>query len=1003
MRLPLAALAAGCHAQMLEGHAATRSAPIPAEQVGMVAERQYRGNGASVEATLEGARLTCRFQRIEGEATSEGLWLSSLPRESGEGRLRVIAVEVGRGGDWGGGDAGSGIGLQGGGGVLPAVGRVEVAGSTARFIRPGLTEEYSVNIEGVRQDFVIERRPGGAGLLRVELGVDGARVRAAADGARLVADRSGRELTYNRLCVVDARGQELDARMEVRGDRRLAVVVEDAAAAYPVRIDPVFSDANWVSLGGVCGANGEVYAVAADDSGNVYIGGEFTVVGDVVASGIAKWDGTGWSALDTGLGGTEFLAVYALAASGTDLYVGGSFKTAGGIEAHHIARWDGKAWTAVGSGVNGWVYALCLIGTDLYAGGDFTSAGGVEANSIAKWDGSVWSALGSGMGGTESPSVYALAASGSHLYAGGWFITAGGIEANYVAHWDGSVWSALGPGVGGGLSASVHALAVSGTDLYVGGQFYMVGDTYAGHIAKWDGNAWSGLGWGLMSMDLYTMVYALAVSGTDLYVGGRFTMADDVPADHIARWDGTAWSAVDSGVGGVEYPAVRALAVSPSADLYAGGVFTQAGGVGTSHIARWNRSGWSALGQGMNNTVSALALSGNDVYFGGSFTTAGGVAARAVARWDGKVWATLGTGMNDAVWALAMHGGDLYAGGGFTMAGGVPADAIAKWDGSAWSALGTGMNGPVRALAMSGNELYAGGVFTTAGGVPANSIARWDGAKWSALGAGLDGEVRVLAVSGKSLYAGGNFARAGTLVVNSIARWDGAKWSALGAGLDGGVRALALSGDDLYAGGWFAKAGGIEVNCIAKWDGGAWSALGGGMNGEVRALALSGNALYAGGSFAKAGGIEANRIATWDGRAWWALGLGVDRGVEAFALSGKSLIIGGDFTMAGTHASGYAVEARIDEGEKVTGGEFSALTYTPGAGFSCTFQNATIGQWYRIQTSASLIGDTWTDLMILEYKGPVVIQQEADPAQANGLIRAVTDDGPFAGTGAGRE
>ncbi|HOA59899.1 MAG: hypothetical protein KA191_03525 [Verrucomicrobia bacterium] len=1001
MRLPLAALVVGCHAQMLEGHAAARSAPIPAEQVGMVAERQYRGAGASVEATLEGARLICAFQRIEGEATSEGLWLSSLPREFGEEGLRVIALEVGRGGDMGSGSAGSDIELQGGGGVLPSVGCVEVAGSTARFIRPGLTEEYSVSIKGVRQDFVIEQRPGGAGRLRVELGVDGARVKAAADGARLVADRSGRELTYNRLHVVDARGQELDARMEVRGESCLAVVVEDAAAVYPVRIDPVFSDANWASFGGVCGANDEVYAVAADDSGNVYIGGEFTVVGDVVANGLAKWDGSAWTAVGSGLGGTEFVAVYALAVSGTDLYVGGSFETAGGVEAHHIAKWDGSAWTAVGSGVNGWVHALCLNGTDLYAGGDFTLAGGVEANSIAKWDGSAWSALGSGMGGTESPSVYALAASDSDLYAGGWFTAAGGIEANYVAKWDGSAWSALGPGVGGGFSASVHALAVSGTDLYVGGQFYMVGDAYAGHIAKWDGHAWSGLGWGLMSTDLYTMVYALAVSGTDLYVGGRFTMADDVPADHIARWDGTAWSAVDSGVGGVEYPAVRALALSPSADLYAGGVFTQAGGVGVSHIARWNRSGWSALGQGMNDTVSALALSGNDLYVGGSFTTAGGVAARAVARWDGKAWAALGSGMNDAVWALAVQGTDLYAGGGFTMAGGVPADSIAKWDGITWSALGSGMNGPVHALAVSGNALYAGGVFTTAGGVPANSIAQWDGATWSALGAGLDGEVRALAVSGKSLYAGGNFARAGALVVNSIAQWDGAKWSALEAGLDGGVRAMALLGDDLYVGGWFAKAGGIEVNCIAKWDGRAWSALGGGMNGEVRALAVFGNALYAGGSFAKAGGIEANRIATWDGRAWSALGLGMDRGVEAFVLSGKSLIIGGDFTMAGTHASGYAVEARIDEGEKVIGGEFSALAYTPDAGFSCTFQNATIGQWYRIQTSASLIGEKWTDLMILRYKEPIVIKQESTKAQANGLFRAVTDDGPSSATGVG--
>ncbi len=38
----------------------------------------------------------------------------------------------------------------------------------------------------------------------------------------------------------------------------LAVVVNDADAVYPVRIDPTFSDANWVSMGGFPGANGDV-------------------------------------------------------------------------------------------------------------------------------------------------------------------------------------------------------------------------------------------------------------------------------------------------------------------------------------------------------------------------------------------------------------------------------------------------------------------------------------------------------------------------------------------------------------------------------------------------------------------------------------------------------------------------------------------------------------------------------------------------------------------------
>ena len=95
--------------------------------------------------------------------------------------------------------------------------------------------------------------------------------------------------------------------------------------------------------------------------------------------------------------------VYALAVSGTNLYAGGYFTTAGGVPANNIAKWDGSAWSALGSGMGGIrvyaVYALAVSGTNLYAGGNFTTAGGVPANYIAKWDGSAWSALGSGMDG----------------------------------------------------------------------------------------------------------------------------------------------------------------------------------------------------------------------------------------------------------------------------------------------------------------------------------------------------------------------------------------------------------------------------------------------------------------------------------------------------------------------------------------------------------------------------------------------------------------------------
>jgi len=100
-----------------------------------------------------------------------------------------------------------------------------------------------------------------------------------------------------------------------------------------------------------------------------------------------------------------------------------------------------------------------------------------------------------------------------------------------------------------------------------------------------------------------------------------------VTVNRIVKWDGSSWSALGSGMSGGVY----ALAVSGS-DLYAGGSFTNAGGSAANGIAKWNGSAWSALGSGMNNTVWALAVSGSDLYAGGYFTTAGGKVSAYVAR-----------------------------------------------------------------------------------------------------------------------------------------------------------------------------------------------------------------------------------------------------------------------------------------------------------------------------------------------------------------------------------
>ena len=53
------------------------------------------------------------------------------------------------------------------------------------------------------------------------------------------------------------------------------------------------------------------------------------------------------------------------------------------MPAKYIAKWNGTAWSALGTGVNGFVYALAVAGTDVYAGGFFTTAGGAPAAQAA--------------------------------------------------------------------------------------------------------------------------------------------------------------------------------------------------------------------------------------------------------------------------------------------------------------------------------------------------------------------------------------------------------------------------------------------------------------------------------------------------------------------------------------------------------------------------------------------------------------------------------------------
>ncbi len=352
-------------------------------------------------------------------------------------------------------------------------------------------------------------------------------------------------------------------------------------------------------------------------------------------------------------------------------------------------------------------------------------------------------------------------------------------------NWDAAIF---GPS---GLDCDAYAIAVSSTNVYVGGCFYTAGTTnnYVNGIALWNGTSWSSLGG--VSGQYGGSVNALAIRGTNLFVGGSFTNAGGVAANNIAVWNGSSWSTLGAGVGG-PYDTVKAVAVS-SNYVFVGGSFTNAVGQLVAGLGRWDGSSWQSgdLNNDQYSYVSALAVIGTNVYVGGSFTDALGVAVNNI----------FAINSNLTVSALG---------------GGVGVGANLK-----------GFFGNVESLLVSGTDLYVGGAFTNAGGVAANNIAVWNGTSWSALAGGVGGNVGAMALIGTNLFVGGGFTSADVVSANDIAVWNGTSWSSMGSGVGTAnddangneyVESMAANGTNLFVGGYFGSAGGWKASNFALWN-----------------------------------------------------------------------------------------------------------------------------------------------------------------------------------------
>src|SRR6266542_3307928 len=133
------------------------------------------------------------------------------------------------------------------------------------------------------------------------------------------------------------------------------------------------------------------------------------------------------------------------------------------------------------------VYALLTTTDRVYVGGEFASIAGSPRRNLAaldlataqlmQWDPSV---------GGEGEEVRALAFSGQTLYVGGAFTSGGGVARNSLAAVDvgtGAVTSWNPRPEPNVLPPPVRALAVSGTNLFVGGHFTSIGGSFRTNLA----------------------------------------------------------------------------------------------------------------------------------------------------------------------------------------------------------------------------------------------------------------------------------------------------------------------------------------------------------------------------------------------------------------------------------------------------------------------------------------------------------------------------------------
>lgn len=578
------------------------------------------------------------------------------------------------------------------------------------------------------------------------------------------------------------------------------------------------------ALPGMPQVNGLVWDMVSDGAGGWFIGGSFQKVGGHTTVGLAHLLPDG--GVDRSWSMSGVTGVRSLVVSGGSLYVGGIFASAGGQPRNGLAAFNATTGALLpwnpNAGANASVLDMVLSGTTLYVGGNFTTIDGQPRANVAAI--TLATGLPTAWNPGASNAVNDLEANATTLFVGGRFSTFGGQPRAHLA----SVTIATGavtawaPSVGVTPDSMVNAMALSGTTLYVGGTFTTVGMAARVRLAAIDTGTGNATGW---NPGANSSVNNLLVTPTSVYAAGSFTTAGGSARPHlveISRATGLATSFDPRPTG-----AVNSLELTGST-LYLGGYLTGVGGVDRNHAAAFDARTGELLEWNPNTDqgVTDVEVSATAVYLGGAFTTVGGSPRASLARVDLVTGAlnAWNPGTNGQVHALALNGAILYVGGGFTTLGGVARSnfgAVHTGTG-ATLAFDPGVNGDVLDIALDGTTVYAVGDFTTAGGQPrAGAVSFQAAGALNAWDPDADDVPTDVAVGASAVYvACGACTQIGGQPRGRVGAVEKTNGNAINwtPNPDAPVHDIAVAGSDVWLAGEFRTVAGAARDMVANVD-----------------------------------------------------------------------------------------------------------------------------------------------------------------------------------------